>query len=211
MFHHPNKNILSKLSASHTDLTSAKSWQSFWNPLRHACRYCECQPQCICMSLLQHLCPSRLSGVRICPCLQYTEPGATEQTVDRKSTRLNSSHVAISYAVFCLKKKNILCGVLVRSTVYHIDRFTSHSVSVSSLCIYRLYGWNHFEEETMANIYSGREVCKHIPFLYAPNSREIACIHIQVYYIKASRVSIVCPLLSGIIAWTTYLLVHELR
>src|SRR5215208_7393823 len=27
-------------------------------------------------------------------------------TPDRKSTRLNSSHVAISYAVFCLKKKN---------------------------------------------------------------------------------------------------------
>src|SRR5690349_23139315 len=26
--------------------------------------------------------------------------------VDRKSTRLNSSHVEISYAVFCLKKKN---------------------------------------------------------------------------------------------------------
>src|SRR5439155_15767101 len=28
---------------------------------------------------------------------------------DRKSTRLNSSHVAISYAVFCLKKKKTLC------------------------------------------------------------------------------------------------------
>src|SRR5690625_5522392 len=27
---------------------------------------------------------------------------------DRKSTRLNSSHVAISYAVFCLKKKTML-------------------------------------------------------------------------------------------------------
>src|SRR5690625_6764389 len=27
---------------------------------------------------------------------------------DRKSTRLNSSHVAISYAVFCLKKKNTI-------------------------------------------------------------------------------------------------------
>src|SRR5258707_10835113 len=27
---------------------------------------------------------------------------------DRKSTRLNSSHANISYAVFCLKKKNIL-------------------------------------------------------------------------------------------------------
>src|SRR5437870_8354668 len=28
-----------------------------------------------------------------------------DRTRDRKSTRLNSSHVAISYAVFCLKKK----------------------------------------------------------------------------------------------------------
>src|SRR5690625_6721628 len=28
-----------------------------------------------------------------------------EEGADRKSTRLNSSHVAISYAVFCLKKK----------------------------------------------------------------------------------------------------------
>src|SRR5690625_926411 len=31
---------------------------------------------------------------------------------DRKSTRLNSSHVAISYAVFCLKKKKIIKKVL---------------------------------------------------------------------------------------------------
>src|SRR5690349_22895899 len=30
----------------------------------------------------------------------------TESSLDRKSTRLNSSHVEISYAVFCLKKKN---------------------------------------------------------------------------------------------------------
>src|SRR5256885_8105547 len=28
-----------------------------------------------------------------------------EQALDRKSTRLNSSHLVISYAVFCLKKK----------------------------------------------------------------------------------------------------------
>src|SRR3989442_6414311 len=31
---------------------------------------------------------------------------AREFALDRKSTRLNSSHVRISYAVFCLKKKN---------------------------------------------------------------------------------------------------------
>src|SRR5690349_24037489 len=30
---------------------------------------------------------------------------ALEKSLDRKSTRLNSSHVEISYAVFCLKKK----------------------------------------------------------------------------------------------------------
>src|SRR5690606_39282212 len=30
------------------------------------------------------------------------------EPLDRKSTRLNSSHVKISYAVFCLKKKNII-------------------------------------------------------------------------------------------------------
>src|SRR5215510_15465092 len=32
-------------------------------------------------------------------------PRRRRTAVDRKSTRLNSSHVAISYAVFCLKKK----------------------------------------------------------------------------------------------------------
>src|SRR5690625_4533 len=30
---------------------------------------------------------------------------SSASVIDRKSTRLNSSHVAISYAVFCLKKK----------------------------------------------------------------------------------------------------------
>src|SRR5258705_8432421 len=31
--------------------------------------------------------------------------GVRESGIDRKSTRLNSSHLGISYAVFCLKKK----------------------------------------------------------------------------------------------------------
>src|SRR3712207_7989358 len=31
-----------------------------------------------------------------------------KERTDRKSTRLNSSHANISYAVFCLKKKNIM-------------------------------------------------------------------------------------------------------
>src|SRR3712207_9009436 len=39
---------------------------------------------------------------------------AADVGADRKSTRLNSSHANISYAVFCLKKKTISAAVLVR-------------------------------------------------------------------------------------------------
>src|SRR5438034_1902989 len=37
--------------------------------------------------------------------LVHVEHGGTLADQDRKSTRLNSSHTVISYAVFCLKKK----------------------------------------------------------------------------------------------------------
>src|SRR2546430_17402916 len=36
-----------------------------------------------------------------------SKPKKSARTIDRKSTRLNSSHSQISYAVFCLKKKKI--------------------------------------------------------------------------------------------------------
>src|SRR3712207_8229327 len=38
---------------------------------------------------------------------EETEENMRKKAVDRKSTRLNSSHANISYAVFCLKKKKI--------------------------------------------------------------------------------------------------------
>src|SRR5699024_12668184 len=37
---------------------------------------------------------------------------------DRKSTRLNSSHVSISYAVFCLKKKTLIKSNFIYYNVY---------------------------------------------------------------------------------------------
>src|SRR5256885_2547395 len=40
---------------------------------------------------------------------------------DRKSTRLNSSHLVISYAVFCLKKKHNHVDVLVRLRLEHVS------------------------------------------------------------------------------------------
>src|SRR5579864_9705656 len=39
------------------------------------------------------------------PTSSYVQYGSLSYTKDRKSTRLNSSHMSISYAVFCLKKK----------------------------------------------------------------------------------------------------------
>src|SRR5476649_3032833 len=50
--------------------------------------------------------------------------------LDRKSTRLNSSHTVISYAVFCLKKK--------KTTKNTIDFRSSMRLSLPSQCIWSL-------------------------------------------------------------------------
>src|SRR5436190_11101055 len=49
---------------------------------------------------------SFVASPRHADCLLVTGPVTSRQSADRKSTRLNSSHTVISYAVFCLKKKN---------------------------------------------------------------------------------------------------------
>src|SRR5690349_22346187 len=45
----------------------------------------------------------------------------TDRRGDRKSTRLNSSHVEISYAVFCLKKKMMAALSLLLVTVWLVS------------------------------------------------------------------------------------------
>src|SRR2546427_3364973 len=58
--------------------------------------------------------------------LQAQRTTPTTVIVDRKSTRLNSSHSQISYAVFCLKKKK-------RKSVDPKSDFTAHTSLTSSL------------------------------------------------------------------------------
>src|SRR5438876_6624599 len=47
--------------------------------------------------------------------------------IDRKSTRLNSSHPSISYAVFCLKKKNHRTACGERLVLGDLNRFTGYA------------------------------------------------------------------------------------
>src|SRR5690349_24074802 len=55
--------------------------------------------------LLVAVASARHAGQRLGRTRRPREELARRDPLDRKSTRLNSSHVEISYAVFCLKKK----------------------------------------------------------------------------------------------------------
>src|SRR3712207_7746606 len=57
------------------------------------------------VAIVWRQCPV-LSISKVYPCLGPA--GQKGLLQDRKSTRLNSSHANISYAVFCLKKKNMI-------------------------------------------------------------------------------------------------------
>src|SRR5256885_5414020 len=45
--------------------------------------------------------------------------GFASDFADRKSTRLNSSHLVISYAVFCLKKKKVILSGIIVCPFFH--------------------------------------------------------------------------------------------
>src|SRR5256886_12109607 len=61
--------------------------------------------------------------------MAFTGVCTTEMCEDRKSTRLNSSHSQISYAVFCLKKKNTKNTTSFKS-LCHISLFISPSTCI---------------------------------------------------------------------------------
>src|SRR5256885_7091341 len=63
---------------------------------------------------------------RMAPADQGPQPFQFGHGGDRKSTRLNSSHLVISYAVFCLKKKNN-CAQNPRSTNLNTRIYSTES------------------------------------------------------------------------------------
>src|SRR5256885_6722432 len=88
----------------------------------------------VCSSDLREHAPERYRMHDLLKLHAAEQAGA--EYLDRKSTRLNSSHLVISYAVFCLKKKKIqpdssffacvrLSQCSADTTMYNCDRATS--------------------------------------------------------------------------------------
>src|SRR6202140_5852625 len=78
----------------------------------------------------------------LCPCITSSLQGPADNErcyvplamhIDRKSTRLNSSHQKISYAVFCLKKKSLSNIILFASSISSTGRTNVFATSSSRL------------------------------------------------------------------------------
>src|SRR5438445_9129933 len=67
--------------------------------------------------------PQQLQGIAdvLARSLGGPDAGATAAAIDRKSTRLNSSHANISYAVFCLKKKKKKKIILINRQIQDLN------------------------------------------------------------------------------------------
>src|SRR5256885_7259320 len=66
--------------------------------------------------------------------LNWTELSVLLQSSDRKSTRLNSSHLVISYAVFCLKKKKKILTTAYQHNLSYL--FSSPPYSIPTCLMY---------------------------------------------------------------------------
>src|SRR5690625_5896953 len=100
-----NLTVLSTMLFPYTTLFRSGNGREGAAVLDHALR--SCRRQCHCSAALGF---APLAGVAsgVLVRIAFLHRLTLDLSgADRKSTRLNSSHVAISYAVFCLKKKNL--------------------------------------------------------------------------------------------------------
>src|SRR3989440_2265228 len=81
-------------------------------------------------------------------CHDWTCKSASQNNTDRKSTRLNSSHDQISYAVFCLKKKKNRKSIRLKSShnkisyiVFCLNKIeNSEATEISSITVLECMG-----------------------------------------------------------------------
>src|SRR5690349_23581107 len=96
----PEKNPPDAETTPHPDISRQSPWRLLGRALLLRCPNCGAKHIFTGFFVLKERCPN---------CGILLERGESDAWLgaytDRKSTRLNSSHVEISYAVFCLKKK----------------------------------------------------------------------------------------------------------
>src|ERR1022692_1897300 len=95
-----------------------------------------------------------MRGIKLTRVL-FPDPVGPTIAIDRKSTRLNSSHLVISYAVFCLKKKEHRKGI--------------RGSSCQALDTYSLSGRQGTADRgrsPQADLAPGRETQQGIPFFF---------------------------------------------
>src|SRR3989442_10677738 len=85
------------------------------------------------ISSTPHRCGSRTVG-RLSKAISGRGPSRNRISGDRKSTRLNSSHVRIAYAVFCLEKKKCSAVNLLHRICYGLW-FGSYAATVVSVSL----------------------------------------------------------------------------
>src|SRR5690625_6119150 len=84
------------------DIAQAKKWMDEGMKLNKNPQFYQLYSQ----ALIHEKAGNKDSAIKIAQeSLEASKKAGNSDYIDRKSTRLNSSHVAISYAVFCLKKK----------------------------------------------------------------------------------------------------------
>src|SRR5262245_64976924 len=66
-------------------------------------------------------------GVAAADRSKRVEPALDRSRQDRKSTRLNSSHLGISYAVFCLKKKKVILAAISDDSNTYVEKPRVHT------------------------------------------------------------------------------------
>src|SRR5256886_8140612 len=69
--------------------------------------------------------------LELAPALGGAPPGVEAAAADRKSTRLNSSHSQISYAVFCLKKKKKYRTSSLKSSSFNVCSLLARASTAS--------------------------------------------------------------------------------
>src|SRR5437867_5080418 len=79
-------------------------------------------------------------------CRDASNDSTNRDKVDRKSTRLNSSHRTNSYAVFCLKKKTLADRVAVILMIQPVWVRRSHEPNVTAVDFSFLYNFNDLEQ-----------------------------------------------------------------